>query len=103
MRFNPADYSVTEGEDSNAVITLEAIEDHPSFDFTVTVVTRDGAATREYLNFLRFCAFHQSVFELDFRENRTSWPEQSNLLLLHILAIVFQYANILLFLPFKLN
>ena len=58
MRFNPAAYSVTEGVDSNAVITLEALEDHPDFAFTVTVITQDGTATREYLHFLGFCALH---------------------------------------------
>ena len=46
VRFNPADYSVTEGVDSNAVITLEAFVAHP-FDFTVTVLTQDGSAIGE--------------------------------------------------------
>ena len=36
-----------EGVDSNAVITLEVLDDHPDFDFTVTVVTLDGSAIRE--------------------------------------------------------
>ena len=37
-----------EGVDSNAVITLEALEDHPDFAFTVTVLTLNGSATREH-------------------------------------------------------
>ena len=49
VRFNPANYTVKEGVDSNAVITLEALGDHPDFDFTVTVVTQDGSAIREPL------------------------------------------------------
>ena len=48
MRFNPAEYSVKEGVDSNVVITLEALEDHPDFAFTVTVVTQNGTAIREF-------------------------------------------------------
>ena len=47
VRFNPANYTVKEGVDSNAVITLEVLDDHPDFDFTVTVVTLDGSAIRE--------------------------------------------------------
>ena len=34
--------------DSNAVITLEALVDHPDFAFTVTVLTQKGTATREH-------------------------------------------------------
>ena len=49
MRFNPAEYFVKEGEDSIAVITLEALEDHPDFAFDVTVIARDGTAIREFL------------------------------------------------------
>ena len=44
--FNPFIYSVTEGVDSNAVITLEALAAHP-FAFTVTVLTQDGSAIGE--------------------------------------------------------
>ena len=47
MRFNPSNYTVKEGVDSNAVITLEALDEHPDFGFTVTVVTQDGSAIRE--------------------------------------------------------
>ena len=46
VRFNPSNYSVTEGMDSNAVITLEALAAHP-FDFTVTVLTQNGSAIGE--------------------------------------------------------
>ena len=49
LRFNPSTYSVKEGVDSNAVITLEALADHPGFAFTVTAFTQDGTAIREYL------------------------------------------------------
>ena len=49
MRFNPANYTVKEGVDSNAVITLGALSDHPDFDFTVIVLTQDGSAIREPL------------------------------------------------------
>ena len=49
MRFNPSNYSVKEGVDSNAVIMLEALGDHPDFGFTVTVITQDGSAIREPL------------------------------------------------------
>ena len=56
VRFNPADYFVTEGVDNNAVITLEALVAHP-FDFTVTVVTQNGSAIRESCH--RLCtSFH---------------------------------------------
>ena len=44
-----------EGEDSNAVITLEALEDHPDFAFTVTVVTQNGTAIRELTLSLALC------------------------------------------------
>ena len=46
VRFNPANYSVKEGVDGNAVIFLEALGDH-DFDFTVTVNSRDGTAIGE--------------------------------------------------------
>ena len=46
VRFNPANYSVKEGVDSNAVIFLGALADHPDFGFTVTVRTQDGTAIR---------------------------------------------------------
>ena len=55
MRFNPSNYSVKEGVDSNAVITLEALADHPNSAFTVTVLTQDGTATREYSHSLQLC------------------------------------------------
>lgn len=48
VRFNPATYFVKEGVDINAVITLEALQDHPDFDFTVTVLTQDGSAAGEF-------------------------------------------------------
>ena len=37
VRFNPANYTVTEGVDSNAVITLETIGAHPDV-INVTVI-----------------------------------------------------------------
>ena len=37
-----------EGVDSNAVIALEALVDHPGFAFTVTVLPQNGTATREH-------------------------------------------------------
>ena len=46
VRFNPANYSVKEGVDGNAVIFLEALDDH-DFDFTVIVNSRDGTAFSE--------------------------------------------------------
>ena len=48
VQFNPSNYSVTEGVDSNAVITLETIGDHPEFGFSVTVATQNGSAIREF-------------------------------------------------------
>ena len=56
VRFNPADYSVTEGVDSNAVITLEALVAHP-FAFTVTVLTQNGSAIGESHHYL-YTLFH---------------------------------------------
>ena len=47
VQFNPSNYSVTEGVDGNAVITLEALLGHPDFAFTVTVMTQDGSAIRK--------------------------------------------------------
>ena len=47
VQFNPANYSVKEGVDGNAVIFLEVLGDHPDFDFTVTVTTQDGTAIGE--------------------------------------------------------
>ena len=41
--FNPFNYFVTEGVDSNAVITLEALAAHP-FAFNVTVLSQSGSA-----------------------------------------------------------
>ena len=64
VRFNPSNYSVMEGEDSNAVITLEALEDHPDFAFTVTVVTQNGTAICEFMPSLRLCVLHQNVHTL---------------------------------------
>ena len=46
VRFNPASYSVKEGVDGNAVIFLEALDDH-NFEFTVIVNSRDGSAIGE--------------------------------------------------------
>ena len=46
VRFNPANYSVTEGVDGNAVIFLEVPGGH-DFDFTVIVNTQDGTAISE--------------------------------------------------------
>ena len=48
VRFNPATYTVTEGVDSNAVITLETIGAHPDV-INVTVIARNGSATREFI------------------------------------------------------
>ena len=42
--FNPFNYFVTEGVDNNAVITLEALVEHPDFAFTVTVLSQSGSA-----------------------------------------------------------
>ena len=47
VRFNPANYSVKEGVDGNAVIFLEALDNH-NFDFTVTVNSRNGTAIGEF-------------------------------------------------------
>ena len=47
VRFNPANYSVKEGVDGNAVITLEALDDH-DFSFTMTLRSRDGTANSEF-------------------------------------------------------
>ena len=48
MRFNPENYTVTEGVDAHAVIFLEALQDHPRFGFTVTVRTENGSAVGEH-------------------------------------------------------
>ena len=56
VRFNPSNYSVMEGVDSNAVITLEALVAHP-FDFSVTVLTQNGSALRESCHHL-YTSFH---------------------------------------------
>ena len=62
VRFNPADYSVNEGVNTNAVITLEALEDHPDFAYNIAVLSQDGTAIREFmssltqaLDFIRRC------------------------------------------------
>ena len=47
VRFNLTNYSVKEGEDGNAVIFLEGLDDH-DFNFTVTVNSRDGTAIGEF-------------------------------------------------------
>lgn len=39
---------MTEGVDANAVIYLEALQDHPDFGFNVTVQTQDDKAAGEY-------------------------------------------------------
>ena len=44
--FNPANYSVKEGVDGNAVIFLEALNGY-DFEFTVTINSRDGTAIGE--------------------------------------------------------
>ena len=44
--FNPANYSVKEGVDGNAVITLEA--GGHNFDFTVIVNSQDETAFSEF-------------------------------------------------------
>ena len=44
--FNLTNYSVKEGEDGNAVIFLEGLDNH-DFNFTVTVRSRDGTAIGE--------------------------------------------------------
>ena len=46
VRFSQSNYLVREEMDSSAVITLEALEDHPDFPFNLTVVALDGTATR---------------------------------------------------------
>ena len=48
VRFNPGTYTVTEGVDANAVVYLEALQNHPDFGFNVTVRTQDGSAAGEY-------------------------------------------------------
>ena len=48
VRFNPATYTVTEGVDANAVITLETIGAHSDV-INVTVIARSGNATRELI------------------------------------------------------
>ena len=63
VRFNPANYTVKEGVDSNAVITLRALSDHPDFDFTVIVLTQDGSAIREpllQLSIITYCTLQLS-------------------------------------------
>ena len=45
--FNPANYSVKEGVDGNAVIFLEALI-NLNFDFTVIVNSQDGTAVGEF-------------------------------------------------------
>ena len=45
VRFNPANYTVTEGVDSNAVITLETIGAHIDV-INVIVIASNGNATR---------------------------------------------------------
>ena len=47
MQFNPAMYTVTEG-DSVVTVTLEALNDH-EFPFNVTVNTMDGTAGRKLI------------------------------------------------------
>ena len=51
VRFNPANYSVKEGVDGNAVIFLEGLEDQ-DFSFTVTVRSQDGTAIGEFCLYL---------------------------------------------------
>ena len=46
VQFNPANYSVKEGVDGNAVIFLEALDDF-NFEFTVKVNSQDGTAVGE--------------------------------------------------------
>ena len=38
-----------EGVDSNVVITLEALVDHPDFAFNIAVLSQDGSATRKFM------------------------------------------------------
>ena len=47
VRFNSANYSAKEGVDGNAVIFLEALDNH-DFNFTITVNSRDGTAIGEF-------------------------------------------------------
>ena len=73
VRFNPSNYSVTEGVDSNAVITLEALVAHP-FAFTVAVLTQDGSAFGEscchtysaciLMHILAECTYNQEYLRL---------------------------------------
>ena len=46
--FSQATYRVTEGEDSYAEITVEALERIPTRSFSVYVNTRDGSADGEH-------------------------------------------------------
>ena len=46
--FSQPTYRVTEGEDSYAEITLEALERIPTRSFSVYVNTRDGSADGEH-------------------------------------------------------
>ena len=71
MRFNPATYTVTEGVDSNAVITLETIGAHTDV-INVTVNASNGNATRGCIyatfayQFSRFvpCACNANLFDI---------------------------------------
>ena len=47
VRFNPANYSVKEGVDGNAITYLDMQGHHSHFDFTVTVSTQDITAIGE--------------------------------------------------------
>ena len=65
MRFNPATYTVTEGVDATAVITLETIGAHPHI-INVTVIAKDGSAARGYIicNMLQSYKFQYDSFPL---------------------------------------
>ena len=72
--FNSANYSVKEGVDSNAVIFLEALADHPDFDFTVTVRTQDGTAIRESCHHLYTLLLYGRACWLIVRHSTECWP-----------------------------
>ena len=65
IRFNPANYSVKEGVDCNAVIFLEALAGH-DFDFTVTVRSRDETAIGEFCIFYIITYCDHSILQLHY-------------------------------------
>lgn len=59
VRFNPDNYTVTEGVNSTADITLETIGAHPDI-INVTVIARDGSAKRGFV----YAAYIMYAFKL---------------------------------------